>query len=95
MDGFIEALEVLAVADSAFMVAVFVWLLWKSETRILDKTQNMIKEAIKTESNSQSFSQKMTNDLNEIKIVIKDIDRTLHQIKALEIEMSDRDPPTN
>ena len=95
MDNFIEAVEILAVADSAFMLAVFVWLLWKSENRILDKTQNMINAAIKVESNTQSFFQKMTDELNEIKTFVKDVDRTTHQTKALLLEERDRDSPTN
>ena len=95
MDGFIEAFEVLAIADGAFLFAVVIWLLWKTENRILDKVETMINAAIKPQNNTQSFFQKITDELNETKTLVKNSDRNIHEMKALLTEISDRDPPTN
>ena len=95
MDNFIEVLEVLTIAGDASLLGIVVWLIWRSENRVLDKVEKMIAPTINVNNGSSTFLKQVADNSDELKISVKDIQRTIHQLKVLLAQMSDRDSPTN
>lgn len=95
MNNFDEILEILLTAGDISVLGVVVWLIWNSEKRILNKVENMINETIPTKNSSSNMLRKISEELKETKIAVKDLDKIIHQIKNLLIRYFSRDDDFN